>query len=79
MAHNLREVCQLRLIWEWYWEDNWHWLVVLFVFFFVQELHELVRLHHEVQLLSLQLHVKQLAGEKLLPLLEKMDPLDRLG
>ena len=45
--------------------------------FFVQELHELVRLHHEVQLLSLQLHVKQLGGEKLLPLLEKLDPLDR--
>jgi len=44
--------------------------------FFVQELHEIVRLHHEVQLLSLQLHVKQLAGEKLLPLLEKMDPSD---
>ena len=43
----------------------------------MQELHELVRLHHEVQLFSLQLHVKQLAGEKLLPLLEKMDPLDR--
>lgn len=47
--------------------------------FCVQELHELVRLHHEVQLLSLQLHVKQLAGEKLLPLLEKIDPSDRLG
>jgi len=46
---------------------------------FVQELHELVRLHHEVQLLSLQLHMKQLAGETLLPLLENMDPLDRSG
>ena len=47
--------------------------------FCVQELHELVGLHHEVQLLSMQLHVKQLAGEKLLPLLEKIDPSDRLG
>ena len=47
--------------------------------FCVQELHELVRLHHEVQLLSMQLHVKQLAGEKLLPLLEKIDPSHRLG
>ena len=31
------------------------------------------------ELLSLQLHMKQLAGEKLLPLLENMDPLDRSG
>ncbi|KAJ7362149.1 hypothetical protein OS493_013240 [Desmophyllum pertusum] len=40
------------------------------------ELRELVQLHHEVQLLCLQLHVKQLAAEKLLPLLEKLDPSD---
>jgi len=47
-----------------------------FTYSSVKELHELFRLHHEVQLLSLQLHMKQLAGEKLLPLLENMDPLD---
>ena len=48
------------------------------LFFFIeQELSGLVRLHHEVQLLCLQLHVKQFVGEKLLPLLEKLDPLDR--
>ena len=44
--------------------------------YFSQELRELVRLHHEVQLLCFQLHVEELAGKKLLPLLEKMDPSD---
>ncbi|KAJ7362077.1 hypothetical protein OS493_013167 [Desmophyllum pertusum] len=47
-----------------------------FTYSSVKELHELVQLHHEVQLLCLQLHVKQLAAEKLLPLLEKLDPSD---
>ena len=46
-------------------------------FSFVQELRELVGLHHDVQLLCLELHVKQFVGERLLPLLEKMDPFDR--
>ncbi|XP_020611046.1 uncharacterized protein LOC110049583 [Orbicella faveolata] len=44
-----------------------------FTYSSAKELHELVRLHHEVQLLSLQLHVRQLGGEKLLPLLEPED------
>jgi len=41
-----------------------------------KELRELVRLQHEVQLLCFQLYVEELAGKKLLPLLEKMDPSD---
>ena len=51
--------------------------VVFFVPFFVQELHELIQLHHEVQLLWFKLNISQLADEKLLPLLEKLDPSDR--
>ncbi|XP_078347180.1 uncharacterized protein LOC144632408 isoform X1 [Oculina patagonica] len=47
-----------------------------FTYSSVKELREFVRLHHEVQLLRLQLHMKQLVGDKLLPLLEKLDPLD---
>ncbi|KAJ7362151.1 hypothetical protein OS493_013242 [Desmophyllum pertusum] len=55
---------------------NQQYGTVDFTYSSVKELRELVQLHHEVQLLCLQLHVKQLAGEKLLPLLEKLDPSD---
>ncbi|XP_067043996.1 uncharacterized protein [Acropora muricata] len=41
-----------------------------------KELSELVRLQHEAQLLCLQLHMKELAGQKLLPILEKLEPTD---
>ncbi|PFX30624.1 hypothetical protein AWC38_SpisGene4602 [Stylophora pistillata] len=47
-----------------------------FTYSSLKELHELVGLHHDVQLLGLDLHVKRFVGERLLPLLEKMDPLD---
>jgi len=50
---------------------------VFYVPFFVQELHDLIQLHHEVQLLWFKLNISQLADEKLLPLLEKLDPSDR--
>ena len=50
---------------------------MFFVSFFVQELDELIQLHHEVQLLCFKLHIRQLADKKLLPLLEKLDPSDR--
>lgn len=52
-------------------------ILSFFVPFFVQELHELIQLHHEVQLLRFKLNISQLADEKLLPLLETLDPSDR--
>lgn len=48
-----------------------------FTYSSVKELRDLVGLHHDVQLLCLELHVKRFVGERLLPLLEKVDPLDR--
>ncbi|CAH3105944.1 unnamed protein product [Pocillopora meandrina] len=47
-----------------------------FTYSSAKELRELVGLHHDVQLLCLELHVKQFVGQRLLPLLEKMDPFD---
>lgn len=47
-------------------------------FFFSQELSKLVGMHHEAQLLYLQLHMNELEGQTLLPILEKLEPKDRL-
>lgn len=53
-----------------------HYGTMDFTYSSVKELRELVGLHHDVQLLCLELHVKRFVGDRLLPLLEKIDPLD---